>query len=806
MNKPEVALSLATAALFMCALSALRRVIDVRELLPSAIIVALLAGSLPAAQAQQPPDTAVATVGRSIQEVIDEYRQLGFPFAYSTALLPKTLIVKVLPTSSEPRDIVSEILAPYELTITPIDDLLVVSRVVVTTESGNDEVYELTEFPEPPIPELSVSASRYEILRELLDSPSFISQRTIQQLPILGEDPLRAVQRLPGAAASGVSAQTYLRGGERDDTGMILNGQRLLDPFHIREYHNLFSAIDSRAVNGIEVFTGGFPAQYGDQMGGLVLIDTVTPDKDRHTELGLSVYNTSLLSAGTVADGDVEWLVSARRGNLDLVLNPDLGEPKYNDVFAEISVNFSDRSKVSVNGLVARDNILLITESEPEELEQSESDSRNAQFWINWRQDWTDKFSSYTTVSISELDSERTGSNADEEEIVGFVDDKRNIEIYGIQLNMTYQPNDEHLLKFGGEFRHVKGDFDYYGEAEYFGDFARFPSVTNPVQRSVVTDVEGDAMALFIADRWQVGHRTATEIGVRWDKQTYTDTIDENQISPRISFVHAAGQNTDLRLTWGRYYQSQGINQLQVEDGISTYFPAQRADQTIFGITHRFGSDYSIRAEVYSKTMDRIRPRFENMLDPLTVMPELKPDRVMVDPSSAQAHGFEISLARNPSEKFSWWTSYVWAEVRDTIDGAHVPRSWDQQHAIQGGMLWSSKKWDVAFAVNAHSGWPRTNVFIIPGSDPEDPALAYGPRNRDRFDWFGTFDFRISYKKEFDKSALSFFFEVSNALNRSNACCVDFETEEDDDGNVVLLTTTENWYPVLPAIGILWEF
>jgi hypothetical protein len=121
-------------------------------------------------------------------------------------------------------------------------------------------------------------------------------------------------------------------------------------------------------------------------------------------------------------------------------------------------------------------------------------------------------------------------------------------------------------------------------------------------------------------------------------------------------------------------------------------------------------------------------------------------------------------------------------------------------------MLWSSKKWDVAFAVNAHSGWPRTNVFIIPGSDPEDPALAFGPRNRDRIDWFGTFDFRISYKKEFEKSALSYFFEVSNATNRSNACCVDSETEEDDDGNVALLTDTENWYPVLPAVGILWEF
>lgn len=761
------------------------------------------------AVAQDRATPASIAVGRSIQEVIDDFRSQGIAIAYSTALLSPDLLVQEDPKSSDPINIVNEILAPHGLTVTATDGLYVVTRIATAEAAHSDEAGDNaapTTQPAAPIPELSVSASRYEILRDLMDSPTFIDQRTIQQLPILGEDPIRAVQRLPGAAASGVSAQAHLRGSARDDTGMILNGQRLLDPFHVREYHNLFSAIDSRAVNGIEVFTGGFPAQYGDQMGGLVLIDTVTPDKERHTEIGLSVYNTSLLTAGTGADGDVEWLVSARRGNLDLVMNPELGEPTYNDVFAEIGVNFSDKSKVSVNGLVAHDSILLITESDPEEREQAKSDARNAQFWINWRQEWTDRLASYTTLSISELKSTRTGSIEDEEEIVGSVNDRRDISVYGASTHWTFEPNDVHRIKFGGEFRRVQGDFNYFGEVEYFEDFARFPDVPNTIQRSVITSVDGDAIALYAADRLRLGRRTAAEIGIRWDKQSYTDTLEDDQVSPRLSLVHGIGKATDLRLSWGRYYQSQSVNQLQVEDGISSYYPAQRADQAIVGLTHRFGNGYAGRAEVYRKSMDQVRPRFENMLDPLAVMPELKPDRVRIDPGSAEAHGVELSLSYDGSEALSWWTSYVWSRVEDRIGGRDVPRSWDQQHAVQTGIIWNRGSWDVAFVLNAHSGWPRTDVFIDPDSDPEDPELMFGARNARRYEWFGTLDFRVSYKKEFAKSALTLFLEISNATNRVNECCLDFETDEDENENTVLLTKTEDWYPILPAVGILWEF
>ena len=49
--------------------------------------------------------------------------------------------------------------------------------------------------------------------------------------------------------------------------------------------------------------------------------DTRQPEEPLHTELGLSFYNTSLLNSGYAREGRLDWLVSARRSNLDKVLD-----------------------------------------------------------------------------------------------------------------------------------------------------------------------------------------------------------------------------------------------------------------------------------------------------------------------------------------------------------------------------------------------------------------------------------------------------------------------------------------------------
>ena len=56
------------------------------------------------------------------------------------------------------------------------------------------------------------------------------------------------------------------------------DGITLLDPFHLKNFQSLISAIDPAGIERIEVFSGGFPVRYGTRSGGVI---DITPPVTR---------------------------------------------------------------------------------------------------------------------------------------------------------------------------------------------------------------------------------------------------------------------------------------------------------------------------------------------------------------------------------------------------------------------------------------------------------------------------------------------------------------------------------------------
>ena len=746
---------------------------------------------------------AVSYVGRPVSEIIDEFRQAGHPFAYSSALVSDEMLVTIEPESGEPAEIVRQILEPHRLTVRYEAGIYLVIRVAPSDKTPEP----VMQVDKPAIETITVSASQYEIGRDVATSRFLIDRRSIQTMPDVGEDPLRAVHRLPGAAASGASAKTHLRGGEESEVGIILNGQKLFDPFHVRDYQNIFSAIDSRAIGGVEVFTGGFPARYGDRMSGFVLMESMEAENPTHTELGISVFNTSVLTTGS--HGDKRWLFSARRGNLDLVINSEYGEPKYYDVFGEFAFDLSPNATLSINALFADDVVTVVLETEPAEREQISSDTRNAQIWLQLDNEWSDELSTSTVLSVVAYENLRDGFMRDPEKIVADVRDERDIEEIGLRQDWNWRASDHHLVQWGVLFLQSSANYDYASSAEYFGLPALYPGQPDRVDRAATASPNGGSYGAYVADRWKLSPDTVFEWGLRWDDQTYTGLVSDSQLSPRLSLLQKLGDRTELRLSWGRYHQSQGIQELQIEDDVTEFWPAQRADHLIAGIQHRLRNDVALRLELFHKDMRHVRPRFENLYDPLGLIPELQADRVRLEPSSAQADGAEISISR-ATDNWHWWASYTWSKASDEIDGRDEYRSWDQRHAIQGGFGWTGAYWDLSLAASVHSGWPTTDLSLVqdgvdPGGEPVYVVVP-GPRNTLRHDDFASIDFRASRRFDVRRGTLSVFLEISNITDRENVCCIDWDIEDDAQGNPVLEYSYDYWLPLLPAIGILWEF
>ena len=480
------------------------------------------------------------------------------------------------------------------------------------------------------------------------------------------------------------------------------------------------------------------------------------------------------------------------------------------DVFANYSWDLSPDMSVSINTLFAEDRVDVILESDPEEFERVVSKTQNAQLWVSVENQWSDELSSRTVLSAVSFDNRRTGELNDEEKIVATLVDDRQVRQFGFRQDFGLARSERHHVQWGLQVKYNKADYDYSNAVEYFGLPALFVGQEGSSSLALTASPKGAAYALYFSDRWKLSERSVVEWGLRWDDQTYTDLASDAQLSPRLSYLQSLGDRAELRLSWGRYHQSQEIHELQVEDGIDEFWPAQRADHWIAGVRYTFENDVSIRAELFQKDISQVRPRFENLFDPLSLIPEVQPDRVRLDPRSAQSKGLELSVDRTTGS-LSWWATYVLSEATDRIDNEDQLRSWDQRHALQGGFSWGNEKWDVSVAGNVHTGWPLTELSLVEDGVDEDGEPAFvavpGPRNAGRHATFASLDLRISRTWKLRRGSLMAFLEISNVTNRQNECCLDYDFEEDEDtGERVFERGVDYWLPLLPAVGVLWEF
>jgi len=659
----------------------------------------------------------------------------------------------------------------------------------------------------PRLDELTVTASRYDLRADAEPSTSHFSQQQIESLSYLGDDALRVAHRLPGVATNDFSARAHVRGGDTDEMTVILDGMRINEPFHLRDYQAVFGAIDQRIVSGEQIYSGGFPAEYGDALSGLTVMDRVEPTERLHTELGLSFLYTSVLSSGTFADGSAQWLVSARRGNLDTLLDEERGEPSYHDEFVHVATALGAKHKLAFNAIGFEDDISLMPSNSSGDREQGVTDTSNQQVWLTLDSEWRPGLSSRTFLYDTSFHTDRHGDVANLSEMVGVADDRRSLDAYGLKQDWRWDASSRHLATFGFDVQSGEATYAYSSAVRWLGVLATLEPVPSRTF-SAAPAPSGGTYAAYLSDRWRITDRLIADLGVRWDEQTYLPTGGAEQVVPRASLLYRLDGQTDLRVAYGRFFQSQGLGELQIEDGVVDFAPAQLASSTIVGLDHRFPDGLSLRAELFEKTTHDARPRYENLFDPLVLLPELRPGRVRVAPERGESRGLEVLLSA--TRPFGWWLGYSFSRADDVIDGENVPRSWDQRNALNAGVTQDVGPWTLSAVLNVHTGWPVTTLSLVPSSAPNavDGVVAVpGPRNAERLGTARRVDFRASRTYAAGAGSVRVFAEVTNLTGRENVCCLRYEQVDTPVGAPPELTVEpRNGLPFTLNVGALWQF
>lgn len=749
-----------------------------------------------------------AFAGRRVSDVLESLRAEGLTFIYNTRLVPDRLLVDTEPAARSGVQLAEEILQQHGLTLSKVAEG---TFAVVRRRAAGRTAPPSSPRAAAPIEEVVVQTSRYLLASPEAPSHAFLTQEQVQNLPRLADETLQAVQRLPGMAVNGFSSLGSVRGGAPNETAILVDGLRLYEPFHLKNFLSPVSLLDSRLIGGLDVYSGGFPASYGDRMSAIIDAQSVRPEKPRYYELGLSMFHVNGLASSAFAGERGRALISGRRSNLDQLAKlseHDFGEPTYSDGFVRLDYSISEATQLSFDALLSADRVTANTDGGTQRASAT-YDNRYA--WLALDHAWTSDASTRVIASYTDVTNGRKGTVDDPGRRTGSVVDNRSFHVAGLRIDTDLR-TDAVDHTFGMEARKLSAHYSYWSDVRFEPGFPFADSPGLSLQRALAPQPHGFEASAYWSGRLALGRRWTVDAGLRVDTQTYDGSDDAEQWSPRFGILYDVGEGTRWRLSWGRFFQGQAINELQVEDGVDRFYPAQHADHAIASFEHTLGKAVDLRVEVYRKDYGDLMPRFENLFNPLALLPEVEFDRVRIDPAGARAEGIELLLVLRPVEiaadgalgfvhgVWSGWFSYSWSRARDYIDSAAVPRSWDQKHAVSVGLAWDNGPWAVTVADSYHSGWPTTPLALVDGR-----AVA-GARNSKRFGAYNSLDFRVTRTLTLPRGELDVFIETSNALSRHNPCCTEYSVASDASGAPVLRAEQEYWLPRVPSIGVLWRY
>ncbi len=747
--------------------------------------------------------------GAPLKDLLIELNEQGYQLIYSSALVSDDLLILEEPNLDEPIDGLKSILQPLGLALAggPSGSWLVVRDEPVTDVA----VATVNEPAAPALPEVIVTSSLHRIAALQTSAPRFLDRELASRIPAAAEEVVRMTARLPGTASGGISVRNHVRGGEANEVLFLLDGLRLYEPFHLKDFQSVATTINSNAIDGMDFYSGAYPARFGDRMSGVIDMHLREPDKAIETELALSFFNTSVLSMGRFGSGEEgDWLFATRRGNLDLIadiINPDIGNPDYQDYIVHAGWEFGPRAKLSANLMLSKDKLSL---ADVDRGENANANYENQVFWLKWQADWNSKLHSDTIFSLSDISNERRGTLLLPGIVAGALDERHEFQSYGLKQDWTFAPSSKWMLLFGVDAKHLDSKYRFDSIKAVTPPFDGILDNEALLVRNSNLAPEGAQYGAHLELRLQISPALVVDAGIRRDYQSYTTANDDSQTSPRLSLLYKIGKASEFRLGWGQYSQAQEINELQVSDGIESYFPAQRAEHVVANLAHEFAGQLDLELSYYRKSFRSVRPRFENAFNTLTLLPEIQFDRVRIGAASAQAEGAELQIRRGGSEdNLFWWLGYAWSEVRDKTSEGSVLRSWDQSHTVKAGMSWRWGPWDFSAAAEVHRGWPKTVLVaetIIDAGGAEILQLTTTPRNESRYSNFHTLDVRVSRVFDLRRGELSAFLEVSNIYDRANACCTEYSLGSTPSGEPDLLAKEKYWLPLLPSLGVVWRF
>ena len=616
-----------------------------------------------------------------------------------------------------------------------------------------------------------------------------LSQKEIERFPLIDNDVMRAGHVFPGVVSSDYSARFSVRGGEKDDISVRLDGMELYNPYHLQDFGGAVSLIGLELVQNTQLLIGGFPAEYGEKMSGVFDLKTRSPNTEKFSaNFGVDLINATATLEGPLSEKG-SWLLSARRGYIDLILalmNVDEDyKPQYADVYGKFTYQVTQADTLTLNGLYGWDKNRIRLDDVDNNLD---SQYDNATAWAKWRRTfgdshWTDFF---LFAGIS--NQNRMTGKADV--------DNRDFRFFGTKGEFTTTLFDKHTVRTGVKWQWLTAEYQYDVQERQAG-----VNIYKPILVDI--DDNGGEFSAFLQDEWQLHSKLALNIGGHFVYQQYRkEGIQRYEIGPRVALAVKLMNNLLLRGAWGIYHQPISLMGVPVEDGIETVGRAEQASHYIIGAEYTPTHNFLVRVEGYYNTFDNLVGRLREFG---------RQNQIFVPPESGEAKGLDVFMTHAVSNRLSWTLGYAYGIAKEIAGGTTIFRQHDRRHAFAVSSNYQfAPTWHLYLSWRFHTGEPRTPLIHTEVRLPDGGIACdrqFGETHSARMPAYHSLDFRITKQSSYRRWELSWYFQILNLYNHRNLDQYAFsEVLNEETGAIECAIEEEPLFPIVPTLGVTLRF
>ena len=630
-----------------------------------------------------------------------------------------------------------------------------------------------------------VTPGRFTIYDGTTPQLSF-SKEEIEQFPLIDNDIMRSGHIFPGVIASDYSARFSVRGGEKDGVSVRLDGMELYNPYHLQDFGGAVSLVGLGLISRADLLMGGFPAEYGQKMSGVFDITTKTPNSEKvAANFGIDLINATAMVEGPLTKKG-GWILSARRGYVDLILTlMDIDEkykPQYADVYGKLMYQVTEADTLTLNGLYGWDKNRIRVDDVDNNLDSLYD---NSTAWLKWRHTfgtlhWTDVF-----VFAGTSSRDRTTGKADF--------DNRDFQFLGTKVEVTANVLDKHTFRSGVEWRGLAAQYEYDVQERQAGI-----NVYKQIRADI--DDSGSDIKIFLQDEWQIHRKLALNIGGRYVVQNYRKSDVQNyEIGPRVALAFQPKKNLVFRGAWGIYHQPINMMVIPVEDGVQTVGRSEQATHYILGCEYSRGNNFLIRLEGYYKEFDNLVGRLREFG---------RQAQIFTSPESANAKGLDLFATQAVSPRLTWGLGYAYGIAKETSGNTTFFRQYDRRHSLfLSSSHQISSTWHLYLSWRFHTGDPRTPL-THELTDDGTCNRQFHETHSERLPAYHSLDFRITKRSPYRRWELTWYFQILNLYNHTNVDQYAFSEVRDEQTNVIVDCTIEEepLFPIVPTLGMTITF